>query len=62
MAEMKDRAALESACKFIEQHVAPRRCDSDVVSHCWRCTSVYLAKRMRELLKDAAAVVPGEGK
>jgi hypothetical protein len=60
VAEIKDRAALESACKFIEQHVAPRKCDSDGVSACWRCNSVYLAKRMRELLTapapDAAVI------
>jgi hypothetical protein len=55
---IKDRAALESACKFIEQQVAPRKCDNSGVSGCWRCQSVYLAKRMRELL--AAYDVPAE--
>jgi hypothetical protein len=56
--EIKDRAALESSCKFIEQHIAPRKCDSDGVSACWRCNSVYLAKRMRELLAAQADAAP----
>lgn len=47
---IKDRAAIESACRFIDDKVAPRKCDSDAVSSCWRCKSVYLAKRMREIL------------
>lgn len=45
-----DRAAIESACQFIEQHIVPRKCDSDGVSVCWRCNSIYLAKRMRDFL------------
>jgi hypothetical protein len=43
-------AAIESACKFMEEHVAPRRCDSDGVSHCWRCASVALARWMRQAI------------
>ena len=48
--KVKDKAAIESACRYIEQNIAPRKCDSDAVSNCWRCNSVYLAKRMREIL------------
>ena len=48
--EVKDRAAIESACRFIEQNIAPRKCDSAAVSGCWRCNSAYLAKRVRELI------------
>ena len=47
---IRDRKSLESSCKFIEEHVATRKCDSPAVSECWRCNSAYLAKRMRELL------------
>lgn len=52
---IKDRAALESSLRFIDEHVKPRRCDSDGVSHCWHCNSVYIAKRMRELLAERDA-------
>lgn len=52
--DIKDRAALEAACQFIEEKVKPRRCDSDGVSNCWRCTSVFLASRMRELLSGGS--------
>lgn len=51
-APIKDRAAIESSCRFIEEKIAPRKCDSDGVSGCLRCQSVYLAKRMREMLAE----------
>jgi hypothetical protein len=59
MAEpIKDRAALESTLRFMDEKIKPRRCDSDGVSGCWRCQSMYLAKRMRDLLaeRDASGV------
>lgn len=62
--ELKDRVALESTLRFMDERIKPRRCDSDGVSACWRCQSMYLAKRMRELLaeRDAHGVgVPWEG-
>lgn len=49
-----DRAAVEATCRFMETNIAPRKCDSDGVSHCWRCNSVYLAKKMREVLASTS--------
>lgn len=46
----KDRAALASAVAFIRESAVPRRCDNEAVSCCIRCNSVYLARRVAELL------------
>jgi len=59
---IRDRIALETACEFIEKHIAPRRCDSPAVSECWRCKSVYLAKRMRDMLAAPLALVEAQSR
>ena len=39
-----DTPAVRSAIDFIEESVAPRRCDNEAVSDCVRCNSVALAR------------------
>lgn len=46
----ENRAAIERSCQFMEQQIAPRKCDSDGVSGCWRCQSLYLARMMQRLI------------
>lgn len=48
--------ALDAAVRFVDEHIAPRKCDSDGVSHCWRCQSVYMAEVLRKLSAALAAL------
>jgi hypothetical protein len=49
-----ERAAIESAIKFVETNIGPRRCDSPAVSDCWHCKTVYLASVLKRLLAAPA--------
>lgn len=48
-----ERPAIESAIRFIEETVAPRRCDNEAVAGCVRCKTVYLARTLKRLLAAA---------
>lgn len=52
--------SLDAAVRFVDEHVAPRKCDSDGVSHCWRCQTVFLASIARRI-SAALAAAPKEG-
>lgn len=37
-------AAIKRAVEWVEENIAPKRCDNEGVSDCWRCTTVALAR------------------
>lgn len=47
-----ERKAIESAIRFVDERIAPRRCDNEAVSGCWRCKTVYLARTLERLLGE----------
>jgi hypothetical protein len=58
--KIESRPALECAIRWIEKEIAPRKCDSDGVSDCWRCTSVAVARWLAKLMKQIDAALLAE--
>jgi hypothetical protein len=56
-------AAIKRAVEWVEENIAPKRCDNEGVSDCWRCTTVALARWLARAAASPAgpeAVPQGE--
>lgn len=58
--QIQCREAVESSFNFLIKHFENARCDSDAVSNCVRCQTVFLAKSVREMLLSAQSAALGD--